>query len=234
MGKPGILIVEDDLYLGILLKDIFENKGFEARHFTRALDGLESFKKNKYDLCLFDVDLPDENGFTLAKKIKRINDDIPVIFLTAQTLKEDVITGLSLGADDYIKKPFNLDELVLRVNNILKRAGKSYKATESSIFQIGQFKFDYAFQQLIFVEEEQVLTHKEAELLKMFCENKNQILKREEVIEKIWGEYTLSHIRSMDVYITRLRKYLKKDSSVEIVNVRGEGYKLRIGRRERG
>ena len=231
MGKPRILIVEDELYLGILLKDVFENKGFVANHFTRALDGFESFVNNSYDICLFDVDLPDENGFVLAKKIKKINDNVPVIFLTAQTMKEDIITGLSLGADDYIKKPFNLDELILRVNNVLKRSGKTYNANESNTFQIGQFQFDYAFQQLIFVEEEQVLTHKEAELLKMFCENKNLVLKREEVIEKIWGEYTLSHIRSMDVYITRLRKYLKKDPSIQIINVRGEGYKLRIDQR---
>ncbi|RLD53634.1 MAG: DNA-binding response regulator [Bacteroidetes bacterium] len=231
MDKPGILIVEDDLYMGILLKDVFENKGFVANHFTCAMDGLESFKDISYDLCLFDVDLPDENGFTLARKVQKINDNIPIIFLTAQTLKEDVITGLSLGADDYILKPFNLEELILRVNNILKRSGKTYKSVENSVFQIGQFQFDYAFQQLIFVEEEQILTHKEAELLKMFCENKNLILKREDVIEKIWGEYTLSHIRSMDVYITRLRKYLKKDPTVEIINVRGEGYKLRIDQR---
>ncbi|RLD53945.1 MAG: DNA-binding response regulator [Bacteroidetes bacterium] len=232
MGKPKILIVEDDLYMGVLLKDVFENKGFDANHFTRSLDGLESFTKNNYDICLLDVDLPDENGFTLAKKIKKLNESIPIIFLTAQSLKEDIITGLSLGADDYIKKPFNIDELILRVNNILKRSGKSYMAADNTVFQIGRFQFDYAFQQLVFVTEEQVLTHKESELLKMFCENKNQVLKREEVIEKIWGDYTLSHIRSMDVYITRLRKYLKKDPCIEIINVRGEGYKLRIDHRQ--
>ena len=231
MAIPKILIVEDDLYLGLLLKDVFEDKGFAANHSSTALKGFELFQQNTYDICLFDVDLPDESGFVLAKKIKKTDDLTPIIFLTAKVQKEHVIEGLSIGVDDYVTKPFNLDELVLRVNNTLKRSGKFSKSTQVDIYHVGHFHFDYTFQQLVLIDHEQALTHKEAELLKMFCENQNRIIKREDVIEKIWGDYTLSHIRSMDVYIARLRKYLKADPSIEIINVRGEGYKLRVDER---
>ncbi|MCF8243095.1 MAG: response regulator transcription factor [Melioribacteraceae bacterium] len=225
-----ILLVEDDINLGTLLKEFLEIKKFDVVHAVNGEEGSAEFGKDKYDLCILDIMMPKKDGFTLAKEIRATNENIPIIFLTAKSMQHDKLEGFKIGADDYVTKPFSTEELFFRINAILKRIGKSEgkEKTNSSKFVIGKYTFDYMKRELKFEKESQKLTSKEAELLKLLCISENEVLERSHALKEIWSDDNYFSSRSMDVYIAKLRNYLKKDDSIEIVNVHGVGFKLII------
>jgi DNA-binding response OmpR family regulator len=225
--KTRILLAEDDESFGILLREYLQAKNFEVELFGNGEKAFRSFERNHYDICIFDVMMPVKDGFTLAKDVRMINSDIPIIFLTAKSLKEDVLEGFKIGADDYITKPFSMEELIFRLEAILRRT-RGDGAEGQSQFKIGEYVFDATKQSLIYKEQERKLTTKEADLLKLLCVNANKILERNFALRSIWVDDSYFNARSMDVYITKLRKYLKEDPKVEIINVHGKGFKLII------
>ena len=224
--KTKILLCEDDENLGMLLREYLQAKGYATDLMPDGDAGYKAFMKNKYDICVLDVMMPKKDGFTLAQEIRGIHADIPIIFLTAKTMKEDILEGFKIGADDYITKPFSMEELLMRVEAILRRTG-SKKPMKESVYVIGKFSFDPQKQLLTDPKREQVkLTTKESDLLSLLCENVNQVLERNYALKKIWGVVDYFNARSMDVYITKLRKLLKDDPDIEIMNIHGKGYKL--------
>lgn len=226
-SKKRILLVEDDNNLGNLLQDSLEIKNYEVVLRRNGDEGAAEFKLGKFDMCILDVMMPKKDGFTLAKEIRRVNAQIPIIFLTAKALKEDTIEGLKLGADDYITKPFSMDELVLRMENIFKRLPKA-ELSQQEQFTIGKFSFDNSSRILKIGDSETKLTTKESELLKILALHMDRILERELALNEVWGTDSYFAGRSMDVYIAKLRKYLKNDPNVEILNVHGTGFKLHV------
>jgi two-component system OmpR family response regulator len=232
--KSKILLAEDDRNFGEVLCSYLEMNDYEVVLSTDGESGLESFKRNSFDLCILDVMMPKKDGFALAREIKEINSSVPVIFLTAKTMKEDIIKGFKLGADDYISKPFNTEELLYRIQAVLKRSQKSEKQTlETKEFAIGSYTFNYPLRTLsIQLNKEpeilEKLSPKEAELLKLFCQHTNNILPRNLALKEIWGEDNYFTARSMDVFVTKLRKYLKHDERIEIVNIHGNGFQLSV------
>ncbi|MBL7779295.1 MAG: response regulator transcription factor [Chitinophagales bacterium] len=223
--KRKILLVEDDTNLGNLLQDSLELKNYDVVLKRNGEDAFNDFKVNKYDMCIFDVMMPKKDGFTLAKDVRRINSAVPIIFLTAKALKEDTIEGLKLGADDYITKPFSMEELNLRMDNIFKRMPKTEVSTQNQ-FRIGNFDFDNTLRVLKIGTVETKLTTKESELLKMLALYQDRLLEREVALTTVWGTDSYFAGRSMDVYIAKLRKMLKDDPNVEILNIHGTGFKL--------
>ncbi|GAB3247470.1 response regulator transcription factor [Larkinella harenae] len=223
---PKLLLVEDDPNLGLLLQEYLSSKGYDTDLATDGNQGWQRFVDHAYDLCLFDVMLPKKDGFSLAKEVRMSGRDIPIIFLTAKSMKEDTIQGFRIGADDYMTKPFSMEELLLRIQAILRRYHKVDEVQQPTTYQIGSFSFDFAHQLLTRNGTDVKLTSKEAALLKLFAQNKNQPLSRSFALKLIWGDDSYFNARSMDVYITKLRKYLKEDESVQIVNLHGEGFKL--------
>lgn len=226
-----ILLVEDDPNLGLLLQDHLELKGkFEVTLCTDGEEGFKAFAKHSYDLCILDVMMPKKDGFTLGKEIRKVNATVPIIFATAKSMIEDKSTAFNLGGDDYITKPFRMEELLLRINALLKRSGHSSSGEieNQKVFEIGQYTFDYTTQQISFKGQQQKLSTKEAELLRLLCLKKNEVLTREEALINIWHDDNYFNGRSMDVFLSKLRKYLKEDPSVEILNVHGRGYKLLV------
>ena len=218
-------MVEDDTNLGNLLQDSLEIKNYEVVLKRNGEDAFNEFKAGKFDMCLLDVMMPKKDGFTLAKDIRRMNATVPIIFLTAKALKEDTIEGLKLGADDYITKPFSMEELILRMENIFKRLPKAEASTQNQ-FKIGSFDFDNTMRVFKLDGKELKLTTKESELLKMLAVYMDRILEREVALNAVWGTDSYFAGRSMDVYIAKLRKYLKDDPSVEILNIHGTGFKM--------
>jgi two-component system OmpR family response regulator len=225
--KIKILLAEDDENLGSLLKEYLKAKSFDADWVTDGEKAFKKFESGSYDICVLDVMMPVKDGFTLAKEIRMMNRDMPIIFLTAKSMKEDVFEGFSIGADDYITKPFSMEELLYRIEAILRRT-KGDSATKQSVYTIGKYQFDTNKQLLTLGDNSQKLTTKESELLKLLCNNANQILERNFALKAIWIDDNYFNARSMDVYITKLRKYLKEDPSIEIMNIHGKGYKLII------
>jgi DNA-binding response OmpR family regulator len=225
-----ILLTEDDPNLGQLLQEYLTNKGYQTDLATDGNAGLKRFLEGSYDLCLFDVMMPKKDGFSLAKEIRLTNKEVPIIFLTAKSMKEDTIQGFKVGADDYITKPFSMEELLLRIQAVLRRYQKTTQASEpqQALFSLGIYSFDFDHQLLTQNGVSQKLTSKEAALLKLFCENKNQPINRSFALKLIWGDDSYFNARSMDVYITKLRKHLKDDSSLQIINLHGEGFKLLV------
>ncbi len=225
-----ILLVEDDRNFGDVLKSYLEMHDYEVNLATDGELGWNAFNSGEYDLCIFDVMMPKKDGFTLAKEVREKNQDIPIIFLTAKTLKEDVVEGFKIGADDYITKPFNSEELLYRVQAILKRSGKKADLDEDiKVFNLGKFNFNYPLRQLTFDSDAssmEKLSPKEAHLLRLFCLYKNDVLPRSIALTKIWGEDNYFTARSMDVFVTKLRKYIKRDENLEIVNIHGNGFRL--------
>lgn len=221
-----ILLAEDDENLGALLREYLIAKGLKTDLFVNGELALDGFKKSKYDLCILDVMMPKMDGITLAREIKKINGNIPFIFLTAKSLKDDVIEGFSVGADDYMTKPFSMEELLFRIKAILRRTNGNSSSEVNDIFEIGEYQFDSQKQLLKIGNKEQKLTTKESELLKLLCNNMNNVLERNFALKTIWQEDSYFNARSMDVYITKLRKYLKEDTSIQILNIHGKGYKL--------
>ena len=227
MKKNKILLIEDDPNLGYILQESLELQEFEITRKEDGEAGYSTFLKEKFDICLIDVMLPKKDGFTLAKEIRAIDQDIPLIFLTAKSLKEDRIEGLKIGADDYITKPFSMEELILRIQAVLRRIEKrSFSQNIEKKFEIGNYIFDYEKSVLSIEGKQQKLTHKEAELLRLLCLHKNQELSREAALKQIWEEDSFFTARSMDVYISKLRKYLEDDESIKINNIHGKGFKL--------
>jgi len=233
-----ILLVEDDQNFGDVLRSYLEMHDYNVTLATDGEAGLDSYHKGEFDLCIFDVMMPKKDGFTLAKDIREEDKEMPIIFLTAKTMKEDVLKGFKIGADDYISKPFNSEELLYRIQAILKRSqAKADPREEVKEYTIGKYHFNFPLRILTFQGEnpeggdednKAKLSPKEAQLLRMFCMYVNDILPRSEALTKIWGEDTYFTARSMDVFVTKLRKYLKKDENIEIVNIHGNGFQLRI------
>lgn len=228
MSRIKVLLVEDDINLGTILSEYLTVKGFEVELCYNGEDGFEAFNKGKHDICILDVMLPKLDGFSLAKQIKNIDAHIPIVFLTAKTLAHDKIEGFKIGADDYITKPFNAEELLFRINAILKRVKPQSNNGDSSsaFFTLGKYIFDYNHRVLSSGGKEQKLTTKEAELLKLLCVNANNALERTFALKTIWNDDNYFTARSMDVYITKLRSYFKDDESIQIVNLHGSGFKL--------
>jgi DNA-binding response OmpR family regulator len=227
--KTRILLVEDDANLSMVLKDYLEMLGYETILRNDGEEGLEAFKENEFSLCILDVMMPKKDGFQLAKDIRSINSEIPLIFLTAKTLKEDRIAGFKAGCDDYITKPFSTEELSLRISAILKRSEIQYRQKKiPDIFELGSIQFDHKNMILLHDGEEYSLTRKESALLKLLAENKNQLVEREYALEKIWGSSDYFIGRSMDVFIAKLRKMLRIDPGISITNVHGTGFKLEV------
>lgn len=229
MGKK-ILLVEDDQNFGDVLKSYLEMHDFDITLATDGEMGYQKFTEDEYDVCIFDVMMPKKDGFTLAKEVREKNKEVPIIFLTAKTLKEDVLEGFKIGADDYITKPFNSEELLLRLQAIMRRSQIAPDPKEDeSEFKIGKYVFNYPLRILSYTGDEptqEKLSPKEAHLLRMFCLKMNDVLPRSEALEKIWGEDNYFTARSMDVFVTKLRKYLAADDSLEIVNIHGNGFRL--------
>ena len=225
-----ILLLEDDANLGFILTEHLELNGFTVICCSNGVDGLSAFRKSKYSLCLVDVMMPKKDGFTFAKEVRHHDQQTPIIFLTAKSLKEDRIEGLKIGADDYITKPFSMEELLLRINVVLKRSAPraSLDRTQTE-FTIGKIHFDVRKSELKIGEKKKIsLTTKEAELLAVLCSHLNNVVEREHILNTVWDNDTYYSARSMDVYVSKLRKYLKIDPNVTIANVHGRGYKLLI------
>jgi len=221
------MYVEDDEVLSYITKDALEEKGFEIFHYPDGQKAFEGFKSQGVDLCILDIMMPKMDGFTLAEKIRQIDYEIPIIFLTAKSLKEDKLKGLTLGADDYLTKPFSMEELVLKIQIFLKRK-KIIKTDEERIFTVGKYVFNYSYLTLILGDVQKRLTQKEADLLLFFLDNKSKLVKRSEVLNKIWRQDDYFAGRSMDVFISRLRKYLSEDENIDIENIHGVGFKFTI------
>jgi DNA-binding response OmpR family regulator len=226
--KVSILLAEDDRNLGNLLREYFEAKGYNTRLAVNGKEAYDLFSKEKFDLCLLDVMMPVKDGLTLAREIRSSDKNVPIVFLTAKSMKEDTIEGFSVGADDYITKPFSMEELLMRITAILRRVkSQSLKQSEQNEFKIGKYKFNYTDRTLEIKGKTEELTTKEADLLKLLCINSNDIVDRNFALRSVWQNDSYFSARSMDVYISKLRKYLAEDPKVEILNIHGRGFKLR-------
>ncbi|MDR6760456.1 DNA-binding response OmpR family regulator [Flavobacterium sp. 2755] len=227
MKNFKILYTEDDETLAFLTKDNLEQNNYEVVHCTNGKSGLETFKDEDFDICIFDIMMPKMDGFELAEEVRKMDTDVPIIFLSAKTLKEDRIKGLRLGADDYLVKPFSIEELILKIEVFLKRSQKNNKV-EKSVYEIGKYQFDTK-NFILFNDEEKVgLTQREAELLKLFLDNKNLVLKREQILTALWGTDDYFMGRSLDVFISRLRKILSNEKGISIENLHGIGFRFSI------
>lgn len=221
-----ILLCEDDQNLGMVLKNYLELNDYDVTLERDGRLGLAAYQREKFDICLLDVMMPNMDGFALAEEIRDIDPDVPLFFLSAKTMKDDIIQGYKLGADDYITKPFDSEVLLLKIKAILKRNEESVKESENIEFDLGRYHFNPKLRELIIDGKTQTLSPKENELLKMLAEHKNDLLPRERALKKIWGSDTYFNGRSMDVYIAKLRKYVKEDNNIEIVNIHGNGFRL--------
>ncbi len=222
-----ILLLEDDANLGFILQEHLELEGYSVTLCTNGDDGLKAFRSCACDLCLVDVMMPKMDGFAFAREVRKTDQQTPLVFLTAKSLKEDRIEGFKIGCDDYVTKPFSMEELMLRIHAVLKRAkpaGDQEASTEP--FKIGKYLFDHGRQTLQFNKEEKKLTAREADLLRLLCTHMNSVLERDEALRTLWGSDSFFNGRSMDVFISHLRKYLRRDKNVEILNVHGKGFKL--------
>lgn len=232
IGNKHILLAEDDIDFGSILKQYLEMSGFSVEWAKDGEEALQLFQKGNFSICVLDVMMPKLDGFSTAEQIIKINPEVPFIFLTARKMKEDKLKGLKLGADDYVVKPFEADELVLRINNILKRSQKSIVADTSivaeEIIHIGSYQFNTKRLVLIISGDSQRLTEKEGELIKFLFQHKNQLLKREEILNSVWKNDDFFSGRSMDVFISRLRKYFKEDTTISIESIRGIGLEFKV------
>ena len=225
--KVNILLVEDDFNLGLVVQDTLKREGFKTHLCRDGKEGLKQFNDKQYDLCVLDVMLPEKDGFSLAEDIRKINEEVPIIFLTAKNMMEDKVKGFESGGDDYLTKPFSNEEFLLRIKALLKRVGKDQKKEDAGQFEIGEYRYNSKdFMLTDPMGEENKLTKKEAHVLKLLCEHKNKVIERELVLNLIWGKDDYFTGRSLDVFITKLRKHLKADDSIKIINMHGVGFKL--------
>ncbi len=225
--QAKILLVEDDEGLGFVIKDNLEEAGYQVAWCKDGLSGWESCQMNTFDICIFDVMLPKMDGFSLVQEMRSQDQHTPVIMLTAKNMKEDVLAGFRYGADDYVTKPFDMEELLLRIAVFLRRT-KANAEPVTTTYDIGHFKFDFDNFVLVNADNEQSLTEREALLLQLFCQQVNTVVKRGDILEEIWGENDYFLGRSLDVFISRLRKYLRSDDRIEIINHHGVGFKLSV------
>ena len=223
--QTTILLCEDDENLGVLLKEYLMAKGLRVELQPDGEAGMSAFTKDKFDICVLDVMMPKKDGITLAKDIRNLNSDVPIIFLTAKSMKEDILEGFKAGADDYLSKPFSMEELLYRMEAIMRRV-RGKKSKDATVYKLGQFTFDTKKQTLSLNGEDVKLTTKENELLSLLAANANSILERNYALKTIWIDDNYFNARSMDVYITKLRKHLRPDPTVGIINIHGKGYKL--------
>ena len=227
-SKLKILLVEDDHNLGFVTKDRLEDSGFEVVLAKDGVEGYKDFMQQQFDLCIFDIMLPKKDGFELARDVRQANKNVPIIFLTAKSMMEDKIKGFKSGADDFITKPFEIEELILRVEAILKRSKAPEEGKKKGIFKIGKYTFDHKNLELKIEDKIKTLTKKEAELLRLLCLNTGNVLEREVALNIVWGNDDYFLGRSMDVFITKLRKYLSEDKHIKIMNVHGVGFKMEV------
>jgi two-component system response regulator VicR len=226
-SKQHILLLEDDPNLGMVLEDHLESNGFAVSLKPNGEEGLAEAKRKRFDLCLVDVMMPKKDGFTFVRQFRAVDTTTPVIFLTAKSLKEDRIEGLTIGADDYITKPFSVEELLLRIRAVLKRSDSTATTQVFPVLiTLGKLKFNRDKQILSSRSGDRKLTSKESQLLELFCRNRNQVLVRNDILKTIWGDDSYFNSRSLDVFISKLRKYLSKDPSLEVISIHGRGYKL--------
>ena len=226
-AKPHIFLVEDDLSFGAVLKSYLEINDFEVEWVDDGKNAISQFNKSNFDICILDVMLPNVDGFTIGTEIRKLNADIPILFLTAKNLHEDVLKGYRIGADDYITKPFDTEVLIFKLKAILKRQSGT-QPRDTDFYQIGTYLFDYRLRTIEHEGSKHKLSPKETELLKMLCDNRNELLPRETALKKIWGDDGYFTARSMDVYLTKLRKLFAEDPTVEIKNIHGSGFMLEI------
>lgn len=223
-----ILLIEDEWQLGQIVKDSLEMRGFEMLYASDGKEGLDLYQQHKPDVVVLDIMMPNMDGFTVTTEIRKQDKITPIIFLTAKSQTADVVKGFELGGNDYLKKPFSMDELIVRIKALLQRFNDqpAQEASGSDVIQIGQYQFNYTKQTLTRNHETAFLSHREAEILRRLSENLNQVIERKSVLLDLWGDDSFFNARSMDVFITKLRRYLKDDPRVQIVNIRGVGYKL--------
>jgi two-component system, OmpR family, response regulator VicR len=229
MSKAKLLVVEDDTNLGDILKEYLEMKGYEPTLCRDGEEGWNKFKKDKFDLCLLDIMMPKKDGFTLAREIKKVQEDLPILFLTAKNQKDDIIEGLKIGADDYLTKPFSMEELLLRVNAILRRTQKTGEISPLKTYSFGDFILHYDEQLLVGPQGKNKLTSKENELIRLLASEMNRLVNRSHALKQIWGDDSYFNARSMDVYLSKIRKLLRDDPKVQIITVHGEGFKMIVG-----
>jgi DNA-binding response OmpR family regulator len=226
--KISILLAEDDINLGFVIADQLRAEGYHVSLTTDGVEALKRFNEQPYHLCVFDVMMPKKDGFTLARDIRQINSDVPILFLTAKSMTEDKIEGFNAGGDDYLTKPFSVEELNLRIKSLLKRVNIRTEIPEEKVFNVSTFIFDTENLTLTLNGTSQSLTKKEAQILKILYKFKNQVLPREVILNTVWGQDDYFVGRSLDVFITKLRKYLKEDEQIQILNIHGVGFKLEI------
>ncbi len=224
-----ILYVEDELFLGKIVRETLESRGFEVIMESDGARVMESFKKSKPDICILDIMLPNKDGFTVADEIRELDEDVPIIFLTAKTQTEDVVKGFSMGGNDYIRKPFSMEELIVRIQNLLRRGTGPDKKPAGDSVHIGKFQFLLNRQMLRSDAGERKLSYREAELLKLLVENRDKVIDRKDILNLLWGNDSFFNSRNLDVYITKLRGYLREDPQIEIITIKGIGYRFVMG-----
>lgn len=229
MSKTKVLYVEDETFLGKIVKESLESRGYEVLMESDGNKVLTLFKQNSPDVCVLDVMLPNKDGFTIADEIRNVDETVPIIFLTAKTQTEDVIKGFTIGANDYIRKPFSMEELIIRIKNVLRSNNDAPKKITADSVQVGKYNFHLNRQVLGFAGEERKLSFRESELLKLLYENRDKIIDRKDILTLLWGNDSFFNSRNLDVYITKLRSYLKDDAALEIITIKGVGYRFVTG-----
>jgi len=229
MSRTKILYVEDELFLGKIVRESLESRDYEVIMEGDGAKVTELFKKTKPDICVLDIMLPNKDGFAIADEIRVLDEEVPIIFLTAKTQTEDVVKGFSLGGNDYIRKPFSMEELIVRIQNLLRNKSESPKKINGGTVEIGKFTFQLNRQVLSNGQEERKLSYRESELLKLLYEHRDRIIDRKDILNLLWGNDSFFNSRNLDVYITKLRGYLKEDPSLEIITIKGVGYRFVAG-----
>ena len=229
MSRIKILYAEDELFLGKIVKETLEGRGFEVIMETNGAEVLRAFEEEKPDICVLDIMMPNRNGFEVAEDIRARNDDVPIIFLTAKTQTEDLVKGFRTGGNDYIRKPFSMEELIVRIENALRVKKDATPPITADILNIGKYSFYLNRQVLVYEKEERKLSYRESELLKYLWQNRNNIIDRRDILQVIWGNDSFFNSRNLDVYITKIRSYIKADAGVEILTIKGVGYRFVIG-----
>src|SRR6266496_5995510 len=226
MSRIKVLYVEDELFLGKIVKETLESRGFEVAMETDGAAVIHTFLKEQPDVCILDIMLPNRNGFELAGDIRKVNDDIPIIFLTAKTQTEDVVKGFRLGGNDYVSKPFSMEELIVRIQHLLRLKTEEPKKINTDSVKMGKYNFQLNRQVLNNGKEDRKLSFRESEILRLLYENKDRIIDRKNILNLLWGNDSFFNSRNLDVYITKLRSYLKDDPSLEIITIKGIGYRF--------
>ncbi|MFZ1312470.1 MAG: response regulator transcription factor [Chitinophagaceae bacterium] len=229
MSQTKILYVEDELFLGKIVRESLESRGFEVIMEGDGAKVIDLFKKSKPDICVLDIMLPNKDGFTIADEIRELDEEVPIIFLTARTQTEDVVKGFSLGGNDYVRKPFSMEELIVRIQNLLRTKTEAPKKISGGTASFGKYTFQLNRQVLSNGKEERKLSFRESELLKLLYENRDKIIDRKDILNLLWGNDSFFNSRNLDVYITKIRSYLKDDPSLEIITIKGIGYRFVAG-----